>query len=204
MYLVTNLVTGKSYVGKTGQKVIDRWTRHKGDARKDEIRTYFHRALRKYGADSFDFRVLAEFGTEGQATNAERLWIITLNTHHKDHGYNLTLGGEGCIPNEETRAKMSKAQKGRPRSEETKRKMSEIMQGRGVGRKISEETRKKKSEASSGTNNPFFGKTHSDETKKKISEAKKGTVTNDEHRQKLSIAGRARYAKLRAEALNSI
>jgi len=89
--------------------------------------------------------------------------------------HNRTGGGEGssgAVVSEETKAKMSEAQKGdknhnygKVTSEETKKKLSEI----GKGRVFSEETRKKLSQASKN-------KTHSEETKKKLSEIKKGTI----------------------------
>ena len=59
-------------------------------------------------------------------------------------------------------------------SEETKKKLSRANKGK----KISEETRKKISEGNkgkqAGENNPFYGKHHSEESKQKMSEANKG------------------------------
>lgn len=50
----------------------------------------------------------------------------------------------------------------------------------------SEETRKKISKATSGENNPFYGKQHSEETKKKLSEINKGKKLSNEIRKKIS------------------
>ena len=76
----------------------------------------------------------------------------------------------GKHPSEETRKKLSEAQKGennpmygKHHSEETRNKMSEAKKGM----QHSEETRKKMSEAKKGMQ-------HSEETRKKMSEAKKG------------------------------
>ena len=71
---------------------------------------------------------------------------------------------------EETRRKMSEAQKNM--SEETRRKLSESHKGQTAwdkGKKLSEEHKKKLSEA-------HKWKHRSEETKKKIGEAKKGTL----------------------------
>ena len=78
--------------------------------------------------------------------------------------YNMTNGGEGssgCIPSEETRRKLSDAQKGEKNhnygkifSEEHRRKLSEASKGR----THSEETKRKQSEVKIGKNNPNYGK----------------------------------------------
>ena len=99
---------------------------------------------------------------------------------------NLTDGGDGAsgwIPSEETRRKLSEANKGKIRSEEHKRKYREAKKGKIHSeehkRKISEakkgilkseETKRKMSEAKKGQG---LGKTHSEESKRKMSEARK-------------------------------
>jgi hypothetical protein len=128
---------------------------------------------------------------------------------------NMTDGGEGAlgvIVSEETRQKLSEAQKGenngffgkkhseetrlkyrdRTYSEETRRKMSEAKKGiprpEETTRKISE-TRKGKplsEEAKWKMGETYRGKTLSEEHRQKISEAKKGTIISEEHRQKIS------------------
>jgi uncharacterized protein YlaI len=78
---------------------------------------------------------------------------------------------------EETKKKISIANKGKRCSEETKKKMSNAQKGgknHNYGKHLSEETKKKMSEAKKGENHPFYGKHHTEETKKKISEANKG------------------------------
>ena len=85
---------------------------------------------------------------------------------------------KGKKPSEETRKKLSEANKdknnpfyGKRHSEETKKKMRCSWD---YDKHFSEETKKKLSEASKG-NKHFLGKKHSEETKKKMSKAKKGT-----------------------------
>ena len=55
-------------------------------------------------------------------------------------------------------------------SEDTRQRMSEAQKGR----LVSEDTRKKISDATKGDKNPMFGKPRSAETRKKLSEALKG------------------------------
>jgi hypothetical protein len=83
----------------------------------------------------------------------------------------------GKHPSEETRKKMSDAHKGTHLSEETRKKMSDAKKGENnpnYGKHLSEETKKKLSDVNKGENNPNYGKHHSEETKKKMSDANKG------------------------------
>ena len=66
--------------------------------------------------------------------------------------------------------------KGKHLSEETRKKISSAQKGRSAwnkGKKMSEEFCRKNSESHKGEKNSFYGKRHSEETKKKIAEAKR-------------------------------
>ena len=82
--------------------------------------------------------------------------------HMREHARNVS---------EETRRKLSEANKGKVLSEETRRKLSEAHKGK----LVSEETRRKRSEANKG-NQWNVGKVRSEETKKKMGESKKGML----------------------------
>ena len=95
---------------------------------------------------------------------------------------------------DETRRKISEANKGRTRapfSEEHRKKISETLKGH----TFSEESRRKMSEAKKGKPSPRKGVTLSDETKKKMSESLKGKHRSDETRKKISEAVKRRWAK---------
>ena len=112
----------------------------------------------------------------------------------------------GKTHSEETRRKMSEAQKGennhmygKKLSKETRRKMSEAQKGENnhmYGKKLSKETRRKMSEAHKGKglgnrSGGMLGKTHSEETRRKMSEAHKGLKHkphSEETRRKMSEA----------------
>ena len=95
----------------------------------------------------------------------EDLVVMSLSEHSKLHN-------TGLVRSEETREKMSKANKGRQpwlgkhHSEETKKKMSKANKGR----HLTEEQKKAISRARKGKAT-FAGKHHSEETKQKMREA---------------------------------
>ena len=124
--------------------------------------------------------------TEEEAFRHEIYMIAVLGRIDLGTGilHNMTDGGEGISnPSEETRKKISDAQKGKTHTEESRKKMSESKKN------ISEETRRKIGEASKGRNKDRIvseetrrkmsesgkGRTHSEDSKKKMSEASKGT-----------------------------
>ena len=77
-YLITNLVTGKRYVGKTTKTIEKRWIDHKTGAKRGG-RTPLQRALRKYSSENFIIDPLnpCEFDitTEAELNDWERLMI---------------------------------------------------------------------------------------------------------------------------------
>lgn len=95
LYIVTLRENGKSYIGWTDD-IKYRWQRHKRDAFNGS-KTYFHRALKKYGPDAFDWGIVQAFDTEDEAKQAEIFWIAELNTNHchGGFGFNSTFGGDG-------------------------------------------------------------------------------------------------------------
>lgn len=124
IYLVTNLVNGKVYVGKS----VDphgRWGDHRKVALggKEKYPTEFfavHAAIHKHGLDNFRFEIIDELDTEEEAFRAETQWIVLLCSNLTKFGYNCNLGGEGGIkPTKETLQKLIIAQN-RPHIKEIK------------------------------------------------------------------------------------
>jgi group I intron endonuclease len=89
-YLLTNTVTGDTYIGVTTQTVARRWSEHRHKANGASCRTWLHRAIRKYGADKFEVLELAS------SVSRENL-LLTEITLIKDRSpsYNQSHGGEG-------------------------------------------------------------------------------------------------------------
>ena len=131
--------------------------------------------------------------------NSDEQYYIKLFKTLWPNGYNLTEGGDGGVPCEETRRKLSEIGKRRHHSEETKKKLSKSHKGKHLseehrikmsesrkGRKHSKETKKKMSESHKGINIWMKGKQLSEETKLKMSEAHKGIKFSEEHKKNLS------------------
>lgn len=168
IYLVTNTVNGKQYVGQTISTLAQRKKCHYSNAKNNVNNFVFYRAIRKYGKDSFTWKVVADCPNMETLNLAEKIYIYILNTI-APVGYNLMSGGNNSKHSEESIEKMKEAKVGEnnPMFGKTEENNPNY------GKKLSEETIQKISESQSGENNPMFGKEHSEETKRKISEAQK-------------------------------
>lgn len=127
LYVVTNLVNDKQYVGIT----VDykrRWREHcTGHGSK-----LVYQAIKKYGIENIEFTVICK-GTEAYVKEMEVRAILMLKTMAHS-GYNLTEGGEGSPGvklSNETRKKMRDSHKGttgQKMLEATKQKIRESRQ----------------------------------------------------------------------------
>lgn len=99
IYLITNKVNGKKYVGQHCGDKDSRWKQHLATALKKQDPKPLYRAMRKYGTDNFSYRVLETIPlNSGQSFLDEREvhYIKEYDTYIKNgKGYNLTLGGGG-------------------------------------------------------------------------------------------------------------
>jgi len=184
IYLTTNLVNGKKYVGQSnfvnggyfGSGVL------------------VTKAIKKYGKNNFKKETLIECSSQEELDEQEIFWIQVLNTL-QPYGYNISVGGTsgplGMIHSEKTKKKIrikslgrkctksakikiSKANIGRKRPDVSIRnKITKINNEYCIGRVLSEETKKKISKSLSGKNHPNYGKYHSKETKEKMSKSSK-------------------------------
>ena len=95
IYLITNKINNKKYVGKTIHSIEKRWKEHIRDSKKEkcEIRPLY-RAIRKYGAENFSIKEI-DTGQGEELSSKEQYWIRHYNTY--EDGYNATLGGDGKI-----------------------------------------------------------------------------------------------------------
>lgn len=92
IYVITNLINQKRYVGKTTKTIEQRWKAHIADSKRDNIKNRpLYKAFAKYGINNFIIQELEHCSAE-EASDKEQYWINKLDTYH--NGYNATLGGD--------------------------------------------------------------------------------------------------------------
>lgn len=89
VYLATNSVNGKRYIGVTRKPLHMRMYQHHYAA-KNGSSMVFAKAIRKHGKDAFSFEILQEVETYKEALNLERQLISSLKPE-----YNTAAGGIG-------------------------------------------------------------------------------------------------------------
>lgn len=93
IYKITNLISGKCYIGKS-VNIEKRWKNHKIAAFNPNSTSYnypLYRAIRKYGLDNFLFEVIEECELE-LLLKRESHWIKFFQSY--EFGYNQVRGGE--------------------------------------------------------------------------------------------------------------
>ena len=183
IYRIDNLINGKMYFGQSID-IYNRWYDHKYllDNNK-HYNKHLQSAWNQHGRENFKFSVVEVCGTNSLDIR-EQYYIELYNTYNPIYGYNLTMGGEGGIPNVETRMKMSNAHLGQLGTEESKLKQSAALIGsnnpmfgrRGelspvygrvktkdeidkmIATRWTEEKRQINAQRITGENNPMFGK----------------------------------------------
>ncbi len=197
IYLITNSVNGKRYVGKTTKPIAARLKEHLKGSRDPANELHFARAIRKHGESSFSTEVLEslENPTRDFLSEREKFFIAELKPE-----YNKTPGGDGGATfsgrrhTAETKAKMKASATGRITSQETKDKLSAILSGR----EIAGDWANKISIANTGKSHTqetkdliganWKGRTHSDEAKEKMKATALGRVMTSETRDKIRAA----------------
>lgn len=96
VYVITNLVTGKKYVGKSTRTLPDRWKEHKSEARQCRKNWSLYEDMRELGFDKFSIEVLGECEYQDRLNRMERRFIREIGTL-APKGYNLQVGGGGGL-----------------------------------------------------------------------------------------------------------
>lgn len=154
IYLTTNLINGKKYIGKRQKSKFDESYIGSGVRLKA--------AVKKYGKENFKCEILYWCETKEELIQCEKDTITQYNALNDSNFYNLTAGGDGG--NTGAQYKGMKPHKAH-HSEETKLKMSNIRKGHNT----SEETKLRISNSNKGKKRtPEQNKANSDRNKNKI------------------------------------
>ncbi len=167
IYKITNTVNGKVYIGQSLNIQKRWWT----ESKKQEVNPHLKASFLKYGINCFCFEVLKEFSkNEDTALLRKKLnlyettYIAIYQSNNEEYGYNKTSGGRNnWVISDDSRKRISEAQRGKKQSKETIEKRKQSNQGF----RHSKETKRTLSEIKKGTK-------HSEETKKHFSEIRRG------------------------------
>ena len=184
LYLVTNKVNNKKYVGQTKSKIgyQKRWADHCAEAMRIKTnQCIFHSAIKVYGVDSFTVKRILKDIPEQDIDRLETIWIEKLNTFYTDgFGYNMTRGGQGVhgfVHTPESKEKIRKSLKSNPSywTPELIQRMEDKKRASGYYEKRRKNPlwRAKLSQSMKvfykSHPNPFQGKKHTDESKHRMS-----------------------------------
>lgn len=159
VYIHTNKINDKKYVGITSQDPQKRWG-YKGLGYKHCPKMW--NAINKYGWENFDHEIFAANLTYEEAANMERILIKALQTTNDAYGYNVDSGGFSCKHALESIEKIRKANQNKTVSAETKRKIKAARAAQVLSEKHLNAFKYN-----------FRGKHHSEATKKRLHDAHK-------------------------------
>ena len=173
VYLITNKINNKKYVGITKKGVENRVKQHFNIKPSKRGLTRLKRAIVKYGVSNFVYETLETDIPDDKAEERERYYIAFYNSYKK--GYNCTIGGGGTVGyvfTDEVKQKMSKSWcYEKIITPERNQKLSESLKGR----KFTEEHKQNMSKSAKAYyknhDNPFKNHKHTLESKKRMSES---------------------------------
>lgn len=96
IYLITNHINGKKYVGQTVNPIHHRWKEHIEDSYNgNKSNSLLHRAIIRDGESNFGIEMIEECSNE-LLNDREKKYIQVYDTFYThERGYNMTWGGEG-------------------------------------------------------------------------------------------------------------
>lgn len=186
VYVITNLVNGKVYIGQHCHDDLESYFKHQlpeilaGSKRKPRL----YNAIRKHGIENFSIASLVQPIDKAQMDALEKFFIRTFDSQSRQDGYNITAGGEGTAGYshpEEIRQRIREKMTGRVVTEAFREKIGRLKRGNtySLGIKLSEAQCIAISLRQRGNSNAL------------------GAVRSPETRAKMSLAAHAREAHKR-------
>lgn len=129
IYLITNTVNGKVYIGQTTRTIQKRWADHCSEAYQPHRKGYnapIYRAIRKYSAEAFQVEELETCVDQSSLNLAEQRHIEERNATSSKIGYNARAGGrQGGSCTAETKYKIAASVKQHMQGPEARRRASD-------------------------------------------------------------------------------
>lgn len=98
IYMITNNINNKQYIGLTSRDYNLRWEQHIAEANKTNPKSYISRAIKKYGLDNFTFEVIETVKRKNPNELRNKLKIKEIKYIEEYgtflNGYNRTQGGD--------------------------------------------------------------------------------------------------------------
>jgi group I intron endonuclease len=209
IHKIRNKINGKIYVGQTKEyPSCKRFLQH--CTTKSKRRSAIVPAIRKYGAENFEFKVIDTACSREWLDKKERQWIAALNCR-APKGYNLSAGGVGSRGIKFTKAachRISESLKGISHTREHVEKVAAKRRGCKHSIKSRRLMARRTKTWLKTHKHPMLGRKHSPETRKLLSESHKGLrypnrkPRSIEARLKMSAAQILRYKRERASIGN--
>jgi group I intron endonuclease len=197
IYIVTNSINDKVYVGQTWRTLHTRFYYHKNP--NDNHCKKMHRAFNKHGRDNFSIECIAVCSDQITADYLETLYIKEYDSIK--NGYNIKDGGSAGKHSEESKKKISLSNIGKhniPASEEKKKQISQSLKGRKMSQEHIDNRSKSMIDGGKRKGIPL-----SEMTKRKLSESHKGIKFSEEVKKNMSKAHKGKpWSQARRDAQN--
>lgn len=155
IYKATNKINGKCYIGQTRHSLEHRKSIHLQRA-KQGIDTHFYQAIRKYGAENFEWEILCSTNDKQRLNELETFYITKYDSIRS--GYNMVDGGDNNVMDiESVKTKHDLIMQ----SETVRNKISVSMKEYRKTHPFTDSHRKKLSEKAKGNHNFGSGDTRS-------------------------------------------
>ena len=89
VYITTNHINGKKYIGQKRYDKANKWKSYLGSG------ICLKRAINKYGSENFSKEIIENCKTKEYLDEREKYWIEYYNAVKSDEFYNIASGGDG-------------------------------------------------------------------------------------------------------------
>lgn len=124
IYLVTNKINNKKYIGQTTRTLKERWSQHCTPSALDK--GVLHKAILKYGKENFNLEIIREAYTLDEL-NVLEIELISQYKTIAPNGYNLLEGGCNRLHHQVTRDKISVLNRNNPKLRQPRPKIRQVI-----------------------------------------------------------------------------